>query len=127
MTAKLIVTLMLALLLAGCNGPSPQKIAALQAECSGATTPVAHAQCLNDVERREMPDPYPELANIVYAARVNLAQKVEAKQMTPEAAEFEFSKIVAQVHDEERQRTAAAVSSFGQGLQNAGRALQSVQ
>ncbi len=135
MTVKLIFPLMLALLLAGCmtDGPSPQKIAAAKAECNGTTTPVAHAKCLNDVERREFPDPYPDLANIVYSARVDLAKKVEVKQMTPEAAEFEFSKIVAQVHDEEQRKAGAtaaanqaAMDSFGQRLQNAGRALHSI-
>jgi hypothetical protein len=93
-------------------GPSSQKIAAAKAECDGQTTPVAHAKCLNEVERREFPDPYPDLANIVYSARVDLAQKVEAKQLTPEAAEFEFSKIVAQVHDQERRRASATAAAM---------------
>ncbi len=69
-------------------------------------------------------DPYPDLGNIVYATRLDLAQKVDAKQMTPEAAELELAKVAAQIHDEEQGRTAAAWADAGQRLRNAGQALE---
>jgi hypothetical protein len=126
---SVLIVIALCLSIAACaKGPSPEKIAAMKAEANAKCprTPVAFAKCENEIEQRELPDPHPDLANIIYAARVDLAAKVEAKQITPEAAELEFSKIVAQVHDEERRRSSAAMANAGAAMANAGAALGSI-
>jgi hypothetical protein len=72
---KTLLICLLCLFVGACAaGPSPEKVAAMKAECASQKTPVAYAKCANEVEQREAPDPYPELANIVYAARLDLAR-----------------------------------------------------
>jgi hypothetical protein len=110
------------------------KIAAAKAQCAREATPVAQAQCLNDAERHDFAakDPYPDLTNLVFSARIKYATKVQNKEMTPEDAEFEFNKVVAQVRSEEQRRLAGAAAvgntgyNPGAALQNAGAALQGV-
>jgi hypothetical protein len=125
---KAFFVIALALSLGGCAGVSNEKLAQLQSEADRTCpkTPVARAQCLNSIEEREMPGANTDDGRIIHAARLDLARKVESGQITKEAGELEFARIVASMHEQERQQQAAAMADMGQRLRNAGQALQSI-
>ena len=84
---------------------SEQAVAACRAQ--PLTTFVARAQCLNDAALIAAPvSPNPDLLQRALAARLDIAGRVDRKEITPEAGAKEYGRIEAQLAAEGQKRLA---------------------
>ncbi|MFI5013536.1 MAG: hypothetical protein ACHQAY_14430 [Hyphomicrobiales bacterium] len=110
-----IVLIGLGLALAGCVSTqpvaSPEELrarseqATAQCRSQPLTSYVARAQCLNDAAGiAASVAPNPDLLQRALAARLEIAQRVDDKKITPEQGGKEYAKLEAQLAAEASQR-----------------------
>jgi len=107
----------LSLMLAGCvtSQPreTPEQLKARSAEATAAcraqplTSYAARAQCLNDASMiAASTAPYPDLLQRALSARLEIAQRVDDKQLSPAQGAKEYAKIETDLAAEQRKRQA---------------------
>ena len=111
-----IICVGLGLMLAGCVTSRPpqessEQLKARSAEATAAcraqplTSYTARAQCLNDASMiAASTAPYPDLFQRALSARLDIAQRVDAKQVSPAQGAKEYAKIESDLAAEQKRR-----------------------
>ncbi|MFI4997505.1 MAG: hypothetical protein ACHQAQ_17200 [Hyphomicrobiales bacterium] len=108
----------LSMMLAGCvtaqRQESPEQLKARSEQATAAcraqplTSYVARAQCLNDAAMiAASTSANPDLLQRALAARLLVAQRVDAKQLTPEQGAKEYARTESELSAEAQKRQAA--------------------
>jgi hypothetical protein len=113
-----VICIGLALMLAGCvtaqRQESPEELKARTEQAAAAcraqplTSYTARAQCLNDASMISASTAeYPDLLQRTLAARLEVAQRVDAKEVSPAQGAQQYKKIESDLAAEQQRRRAA--------------------
>jgi hypothetical protein len=112
-----VICIGISLMLAGCvtaqRQESPEQLKARSEQATAAcraqplTSFVQRAQCLNDASMiAASTAEYPDLFQRALAARLEIAQRVDAKQVSPAQGAKEYAKIESDLSAEQQRRRA---------------------
>jgi hypothetical protein len=113
-----VICIGLSLMLAGCvtaqRQESPDELKARSEQATAAcraqplTSYTARAQCLNDASMiAARTAEYPDLLQRALAARLEIAQRVDAKEVSPAQGAKEYAKIESDLAAEQQRRRSA--------------------